>query len=265
MKIFKSHFSVKQSDITIISESKSAILRAKNTFFFHRKNLERYIKKHNEFLTSFSPVKVNTRFRIINLMAKVAFICEVGPMASVAGALADLMLEPMKINDNSKEIGYIPAEIALVENGGEISIDSIKPMTIALFAGYNELNLNIGFLIEKKDCPLGIGTSSATIGYAISLGQADAVTIFAENAALADAAATKIGNLVKGKDIEASIKKGLDAVDDIYGISGALISRENKVGHTGKLPKLIKIEGDKNKILKEKLDNIFPGDYEIFR
>ncbi|MFX1260325.1 MAG: UPF0280 family protein, partial [Promethearchaeota archaeon] len=150
-------------------------------------------------------------------------------------------------------------------NGGEISIDSIKPMKVALFAGYNELNLNIGFLIEKKNCPLGIGTSSATIGHAISLGQADVVTIFAENAALADAAATKIGNLVKGNDVEASIKKGLDFIDDIYGISGALISRENKVGYTGRLPKIIKIEGNKKEILKEKFDNIFPDNYKIFK
>jgi len=265
LKTFKTHFSEKESDITIISESKSAILRAKTTFYFHRNNLERYIKKNNNFLTSFSPVKVKTSLRIINLMAEVVYICDVGPMASVAGVLADLMLEAMKIKDNTKEIDYIPAKIALVENGGEISIDSIKPMKVALFAGYNELNLNIGFLIEKKNCPLGIGTSSATIGHAISLGQADVVTICAETAALADAAATKIGNLVKGNDIETSIKKGLDAVDDIFGVSGAFISRENKIGQTGKLPKLIKIEGDKNKILKEKLDNIFPGDYEIFR
>ncbi|MFX1313517.1 MAG: UPF0280 family protein [Promethearchaeota archaeon] len=264
MKTFKTHFSEKQSDITIISESKSAISRAKDTFFYHRNNLERYIKKDNNFLTSFSPVKVKTNLRIINLMAEVAYICDVGPMASVAGVLADLMLEAMKLKD-SRELDYTPAKVALVENGGEISIDSIKPMKVALFAGYNELNLNIGFLIERKDCPLGIGTSSATIGHAISLGQADSVTIFAENAALADAAATKIGNLVKGNDIEASIKKGLDAVDDIYGISGALISRENKVGQTGELPKLIRIEQNKKKILKEKLDNIFPGDYDIFR
>ncbi|MFX1573964.1 MAG: UPF0280 family protein [Promethearchaeota archaeon] len=265
METYKTHFIEKESDITIISELKSAILRAKSTFYFHRNNLERYIEKNNNFLTSFSPVKVKSSSKIINLMAEVAFICDVGPMASVAGALADLMLVSMKNRESAKDDDYIPANIALVENGGEISIDSIKPMKVGLFAGFNELNLNIGFLIEKKNCPLGIGTSSATIGHAISLGKADAVTIFAENAALADAAATKIGNIVKGNDIEASIKKGLDAVDDIYGVSGALISRENKVGQSGKLPKLIKIEGNKKNIFKEKLGTIFPGNYEIFR
>lgn len=265
MRVYKIGFVEKESDITIISESKTAMQRAKKSFYLHRKNLENYILKNKKFLTSFSPIKVSTEVRIINLMADVAYICDVGPMAAVAGALADLMLEAMQ---NPIEIGYdefIPAKIALVENGGEIAIDSIKPMKIALYAGNNELNANIGFLIEKKDCPVGIGTSSATIGHAISLGQADAVTIFAKNAALADAAATKVANLVKGANIEASIKKGLDTIDDLDGVLGAFISRENKVGQTGKLPKLIKIEGDKNKILKGKIENIFPSDYEIFK
>ncbi|MFX1569674.1 MAG: UPF0280 family protein [Promethearchaeota archaeon] len=186
-------------------------------------------------------------------------------MAAVAGALADLMLDSMKTGANDGSSTFRTPEIALVENGGEIAIDSKKAINIALYAGDNELNLNLGFLIKESDCPIGIGTSSATVGHAISLGQADAVTIFAKNATLADAAATRICNLVKGNDIEKSIKKGLDAVDDIEGLIGAFISRENKVGQTGKIPQLIKIEGDKSKILNEKQDFRFPGDYKIFK
>ena len=248
--------------MTIISESKKAILRAKEAFYYHRKILEEYVLKETQFLKSFTPVKVKTDKDIINLMAETAFLCDIGPMATVAGALADLMLERMKDKEDSD---FIPAKIALVENGGEIANDSEKAMKIALYAGNNELNLNVGFLIEKKDNPIGIGTSSATVGHAISLGEADAVTIFADNASLADGAATAIANLVKGNDIEKSIKKGLDAVDDIEGVRGAFISRENNVGQVGKIPKLIKIVGEKNKILKEKFENLFPGDYQIFR
>ena len=261
-KIKKFHFSEQESDITIISESKKAILRAKKEFHYHRNILEKYVIKDNRFLTSFDPVKVNTDFTIINLMADIAYLCDVGPMATVAGALADLMLDVMKNPKDDDD--FQPVKIALVENGGEIAIDSEKPMNIALYAGKNELNLNLGFIIENKDCPIGIGTSSATIGHAISLGQADAVTIFAQNATLADGAATRIANLVKGDDIEKSIKRGLDAIDDIEGIRGAFISRENKVGQTGKIPQLIKIEGSKNKILNKKINDLFPGDYEVF-
>lgn len=251
----------KESDITIISDSKLAITKAKERFYFHRKNLEKYIANNKHFLTSFSPIKVKTNFQVINIMSDATEKCEVGPMAAVAGALADLMLASMK----GKKSEFINCKVALVENGGEIAIDSEKSISVALYAGRNLLNLNLGFLIKKKDCPIGIGTSSATVGHAISLGQADAVTIFAENAALADAAATKICNLVKGNDIEKSIKIGLDAIDDIEGVIGAFISRENKVGKTGKLPQIVKIEGNKYQILKKTKEFIFPGDIEIFK
>jgi ApbE superfamily uncharacterized protein (UPF0280 family) len=195
-------------------------------------------------------------------MVENANICDVGPMATVAGAFADLMLESMKDKDSDD---FSPSKIALVENGGEIAIDSEKSMKLALYAGENELNLNIGFLIKKEDCPIGVATSSATVGHAISLGQADAATIFANNATLADGAATAIANEVKGNDIEKSIKKGLDTAQDIDGVLGAFISRENKIGQIGKIPQLVKIEGNRYQLLKDKFDDIFPDDNEIFK
>ena len=117
--------------------------------------------------------------------------------------------------------------------------------------------MNIGFLVEKKDCPIGIGTSSATVGHALSFGQADAVTIFAVSAALADAAATKVANSVKGNDVEKSIKKGLDIADDIDGVFGTFISRKDKIGQTGRLPKMIKIEGDKSSFMYPTCDTLW--------
>ena len=265
MKTYKTRFLEKESDVTIISDSKKAILRAKESFFYHRKILEEYISKDKHFLSSFSPIKVKTNLKIIKIMANVAEICNVGPMASVAGALADLMLGKMMVQYDNQNSETMPCNIALVENGGEIAIDSKESIKVALYAGKNELNLNLGFLIKNKDCPIGIGTSSATIGHAISLGQADAVTVFAKKAALADAAATRICNLVKGNDIESSIKRGLDIADDLDGISGVLISRKDKIGQTGKLPQLIKIEGSKNRILEKKIEEIFIDNSEIFK
>jgi len=261
LKIYKSHFSEKESDITIISDSKLAITKAQERFYFHRKNLEKYVAVNKHFLTSFSPVKVKTEFQVINDMADVAEKCDVGPMAAVAGALADLMLAAMKVQKSK----FLNCKVALVENGGEIAIDSETPISVALYAGRNPLNINLGFLIKNEDCPIGIGTSSATVGNAISLGQADAVTIFAKNAALADAAATKIGNLVKGNDIEKSIKQSLDKIEDIEGVIGGFISRGDRVGQVGKLPQLIKIEGNKYQILKKAKDLVSPGDYEIIK
>ncbi|MFW9938675.1 MAG: UPF0280 family protein [Candidatus Thorarchaeota archaeon] len=262
LKIYKFHFLEKESDVTIISESKNAILKAKSIFYFHRKKLETFITTNNDFISSFSPIKVNSNIEIVDLMVKYSLICDVGPMATVAGAFADLMLNEMK---SKNQEGDLPAKIAMVENGGEIAINSEKSIKVALYAGFNNLNLNIGFLIEKKDCPIGIATSSATIGHAVSLGQADAVTIFAKNATLADGAATKICNLVKGNDVETSIKRGLDAIDDIDGIRGGLISRENKIGQAGRLPRMFKIEGQKSELLTKKVDDAFLGKFETIK
>jgi len=262
LKTTKYHFIEKESDITIISDSKKAIQRAIDEFYHHRRELEKYIECDNEFLTSFSPVKVHSNSKIIKLMSDAAEICHVGPMAAVAGALADVMIDIMKKTD----VAYFkPSKIALVENGGEIAVDSEKPMSIALYAGDNDLNLNLGFLIEKNNCPIGLGTSSATIGHAISLGQADAVTTFAENASIADASATYIANLVKGEDIEKSILNALDAAQDIKEIRGVFISRENKIGQAGKLPKLIKIDSKNYDLIGAKLANVVPDNADILK
>ena len=62
MKIYKHHFLEKESDVTIISESQSAIREARKSLVDNRKILEKYVKKNDTFLTSFSPIKVTTEF-----------------------------------------------------------------------------------------------------------------------------------------------------------------------------------------------------------
>jgi ApbE superfamily uncharacterized protein (UPF0280 family) len=235
----------KESDVTIISDSQNAIQQAKKAFYNHRASLEAFTLHNELFLNSLYPLQIKSSIKVIDLMINAASKCNVGPMAAVAGALADLMLEAMMIAKKKPRI-------ALVENGGEVAINSEKDIKIALYAGNNPLNLNIGFLISKQDCPIGIATSSATIGHAISLGLADAVTIFADNATIADAAATRIANLVKGIDVERSIRDALDQVPSIDGVRGAFISREDKVGQVGTLPKIFKIDAKRESLLLDK-------------
>ncbi|MFW9773953.1 MAG: UPF0280 family protein [Candidatus Thorarchaeota archaeon] len=261
MQIYKFHFIEKQSNITIISESKHIILRAKKEFYYQRQLLEDYISHHKEFLTSFSPVRVQTEYEVVNLMAQGAFLCDVGPMATVAGAFADIMLKIMKSYISEFNI----AKIALIENGGEVANDSEKTMKVALFAGNNQLSIKIGFLLKKEDSPIGIATSSATIGHAISLGEADAVTIFANTTTIADGASTRVCNLVKGLDIEKSIKRALDTVDDMEGVKGAFISRQNMVGLTGKIPEIFRLNEENGLELKKKLEYQFPENFEIIK
>ena len=248
MKKFSFHFIEKESDVTVISESRKALRFGIESFYKHRKILEKFVFKNEIFLKTLSPIKVKNPPEIIEIMVEYSTICDVGPMAAVAGALADIMVKMMKMREE-----LYPLKIAVVENGGEISINSVESIKVGLYAGKNLLGGKLGFLITKNDSPSGIGSSSAKIGHAISFGEADLVTIFAKNATLADAAATRIANIVKGADIEKSIKKGLDLVDDIEGVFGAFISREEKVGQVGKIPKIVKITGDEFTLLKKKL------------
>ena len=258
MKKFSYHFIEKESDVTIISDSKKAMKFALQSFYKHRSILEKFIYKNEIFLKALSPIKVENPPEIIRLMVKNSEICDVGPMATVAGALADIMVKEMKINEEN-----YPLKIAVVENGGEISINSEITIKVGLYAGKNLLGGKLGFLITKNDSPSGIGSSSAKIGHAISFGESDIVTIFAKNATLADGAATKIANAVKGRDIEKSIKRGLDLVENLNGVFGAFISRDEKVGQVGKIPKLVRIIGEEYTLVKKKIEDIFPN-YEFF-
>lgn len=256
LKKIKKHITIKESDVTIISEEDRFIQIAIDTLINERKTLELFIKKNPEFQTSFSPLKFDEVPDVINRMLVASEIADVGPMAAVAGALADSM---------SEEINKKGAKISVVENGGEISIRSIEDIHIALYSLTTVLKANIGFLYPGQSRPLGVGTSSGTFGHAFSYGQADTVTIFADNAAIADAAATKIGNNVRGNDIEGSIGKALEIVDSLEKVQGAFISRGKFVGKTGKIPELLSITGDpESEYIKSKIEDFLGNNYKFF-
>ncbi|MHA1578958.1 MAG: UPF0280 family protein [Candidatus Freyarchaeota archaeon] len=151
----------------------------------------------------------------------------------------------------------VKAKVAVVENGGEISANSNTPINVGLLAGDSSLSGKIGFRLKAKDFPIGIGTSSGTVGHAISFGEADAATIIADNAALADAAATAVGNAVQGEDFEKSVQKGLETAETIRGVRGSLIIRGEYAGIVGKLPQLVRIEGENWSTLKS-IQNYLP-------
>ena len=78
-------------------------------------------------------------------------------------------------------------------------------------------------------------------GRTLSFGEADSVTIVADDASLADAAATAICNSVIGLDIKESIKRGLERAKRIDGVRGVLIIREGYSGIWGNLPRIVRI------------------------
>jgi ApbE superfamily uncharacterized protein (UPF0280 family) len=144
-------------------------------------------------------------------MIRVSGLAHVGPMASVAGAVAEFV---------SKDLLPLSDEL-IIENGGDIYLETSKERTIGLYAGPSPLSLKVGLIITPEDAPLGVCTSSATVGPSLSFGKADAVCILSKSGALADAAATAVGNVVKErKDIERGLNLG-----KIEGINGVLTLR----------------------------------------
>ena len=216
------------------------------TIMAERKKLEQYIRRHPAFRSSLSPVDLQENAPpIAKRMAAAAQLTGLGPMASVAGILAQLGVEAA--------MGVGDAE-AIVENGGDMYIFSKNPVTIGIYAGKNEISGNLAFRLKPEELPLAICSSSSHMGHSMSFGQCDLATVVAKDAALADSVATLICNQIcKDKDLEAV----LNAAGEIPGISGILAVKEGKIGMWGKIPKLVRnldhATGDK--ITKDRRSN----------
>jgi ApbE superfamily uncharacterized protein (UPF0280 family) len=226
----KRAFNHKETRCTITTDSEAAIEAAISSIKHHRSQLENYIRDHPKFLHSLSPVHVGKGPAIAKSMAEAAEHAGVGPMAAVAGVLADLAVEDMVSSG---------AKIAIVENGGEAYAVSNTPINVALAAGDSPLSKRIGFRLE--DFPIGVATSSGLYSHALSFGEAEAATVFAVNAGVADAAATAVGNLVKGEDWRKAVECGIDKALSIQGVKGVLILYRGLVGKAGQIPKMVKV------------------------
>lgn len=195
----------------------------------YRTILKKYISAHPAFLTALEPVNVEPAAPlIIKAMAEAAEKASVGPMAAVAGAVAHFVGE---------ELSQFSPEI-IIENGGDIYLRSRQDRLIGIYAGKSSLSGKLGLEIAGKDTPLGISTSSGTVGHSLSFGKADAALVLAETAVLSDAAATAIGNLVlNSSDIPGVIERG----QRIPGVNGILIIKDEHLGIWGNI-KLCPIE-----------------------
>jgi len=153
-------------------------------------------------------------------MSESAEKVSVGPMASVAGAIAEFV---------GTELSKFSPEV-IVENGGDIFLKGLKTRRIGIYAGTSPLSGKIGLKINGKDTPLGICTSSGTVGHSLSYGKADAAIAIAKSAILADAAATAIGNLIKEPS---DIPSGIKFAEGIEGLKGVIIIKGENMGLWG--------------------------------
>ena len=132
-----------------------------------RDRIFEHIDRQNEFLTSYTPVeRLAGCPPVIDMMYDASERAGVGPMAAVAGAVAEC---------TGRELLSFTDEL-IVENGGDIWMMTAGPALIRIYPGGHHFNA-VSIRISPDGTPCGICTSSARIGPSFSFGAADAATV----------------------------------------------------------------------------------------
>lgn len=213
---------VRETDLLILA-ARDLSAEARGAVVRERAQLEDYISGHPNFLTALTPWPEDPFAPpVVRDMITAARQAGVGPMAAVAGAIAERV--GRALFPESPEV--------IVENGGDIFLVLTRPATISLYAGTSPLSHRVGLKISPASTPLGVCTSSGTVGHSKSFGRADAACALAPTAALADALATALGNRVQNAgDIAAS----LAWLAQVPGALGGVVVVGDKLGAWGQV------------------------------
>lgn len=215
--------SVGESDLLILARSDLAAPAGQLTREV-RERIEEYIDRDPGFASALAPYRpFEDAPAIIRRMADAGSKYGVGPMAAVAGAVAEYVGDAL-----SGECDEV-----IIENGGDVYMKSHRPVTMSLYAGEpSPFTGKVKFRVSPKGRALGVCTSSGVVGHSTSFGCADAVTIICDSALEADAAATAFCNAVRGvADVDAAIKRA-EAVESVKGI---IVAIEDRLGMWGEV------------------------------
>jgi ApbE superfamily uncharacterized protein (UPF0280 family) len=211
---------VKETDLQIYCNDDLTDL-AREMVLQYRGFIERFARRYPLFLESLVPITVDRSVPpIVSDMMQAAAKVGVGPMAAVAGAIAahvgrDLLTHTPQV---------------IVENGGDIFVKTNGPLVMGIYAGSSPLSLRLGLRLDPNKMPLGICTSSGSVGHSLSMGSSDAVCITSSDCALADASATAVGNLVR---TPADIARAIEYGRSIGGVTGMVIIIGDRMGCWG--------------------------------
>ncbi len=213
---------VKETDLYIRAQ-RNLEEEAKASILKYRAYLEEYIKTNPHFLAALNPIEVaDGAPDIVVEMAGAARKCGVGPMAAVAGAIAEYVGK--ELLDYSNEV--------IVENGGDLFLKVDTKRQVGIYAGDSALSGKLAIEVWPEETPMGMCTSSGTVGHSLSYGKADAVIAVSPSTALADAAATAIGNIMKNVR---DINKAIDFAMSVDGLDGIVVIKGSDMGIWGKV------------------------------
>ncbi len=213
---------VKETNLNIQADSDLSE-KAVRSVLTHRQYIENHISRTPGFADSLTPLPdPGIAPKIICEMTTAAKAAGVGPMAAVAGAVAQSV---------GRDLRQWSANV-LVENGGDIFIKSDTQTIFTIYAGSSPLSMKTGIKVARRPDSFAMCTSSGTVGHSRSFGKADAVSVLAQCCALADAAATALCNQVQTpKDIEKAIAAGRR----MTGVQGIVIISGKQIGLWGAL------------------------------
>lgn len=224
--LIRERFRLKQTIVTITAQERVHVEAALEEIKRQRAHLEEFIGQDPFFSLTLEPYDLPIRSapKIVREMVRAGAAVGIGPMGAVAGTIARFALKAMI------EAG---ATHAVVDNGGDIAMINDRQTLIGIYAGTSPLE-NLAVEIGPRKEPLGICTSSGTVGPSMSFGCADVAMVVSEDVPLADAAATALGNAVSAEDP----LEGCFEVVDLPRIEGALVIRGEEMALWGRLPKI---------------------------
>lgn len=235
----RKHFQFKETAATIEAEEEYLAL-AEEALFKAREEVEAYIARDPYFKATFDPYPVRSEMtEVVKHMCLAAQKAGVGPMAAVAGAISQQAVRAM-VDGGCKH--------CLVDNGGDIAMRTNRTVNVGLYAGERTPNY-LALEVPATKGLLGICTSSGTVGPSISLGRADLATVISEDVALADACATKLGNLITDDDLTL-MDRSIREVLSIKGVKGALVMINGKLGMGGDVPRLVRCDVPPDRITR---------------
>ena len=212
---------VKETDLLVLAESDLSI-QVRDIVITERDRLERYIARHPVFRDSLAPIAVSEAAPpLVRAMAAAGAAAGVGPMAAVAGAICDAVA--LGIGDATGEL--------IIENGGDLFVRVARERVVGIFDG-GAGKPSLGLRVRPGRGALGVCTSSGRIGHSLSFGDSAAATVVAGSAALADAAATAVGNRVRGR---LGVRDAIETARAIPGVLGAVVLRGGELGAWGEI------------------------------
>lgn len=190
-----------------------------------RGEIEAYAARYPAFLSSLEALETDPEAPpIVAAMLEAGRRARVGPMAAVAGAIAESLGRRVR-----EEFGLSEC---VVENGGDIWLSCRQDVSLMIYAGLSSLSGKLAINVPSRLMPLSVCTSSAKVGPSLSLGNADACVVACADGALADALATCYGNKVR---TQADIEPCLESSREHPEILSIVVIRADKLGLRGSL------------------------------